>query len=144
MSSDPYYLIQKKLKENKISINDFANQLHLSKKDTKRIIYSEKEIDETIAEKLECCFGIPYFDWIKMENEFRTSRTKEYIVFDCFAFLLGLFILFIFTIIFPIIFSLYQKDIILSILNILYLIYVSLDMVENIIELKKLRKDKII
>ena len=140
MSSDPYYLIQKKLKENKISINDFADQLHLSKKDTKRIINSEKDI----AEKLECCFGIPYFDWLKMENEFRTSRTKEYIVFDCFAFLLGLFILFIFTIIFLIIFSLYQKDIILSIFNILYLIYISLDMVENIIDLKKLRKDKII
>lgn len=144
MSSDPYYLIQKKLKENKISINDFADQLHLSKKDTKRIINSEKEIDDIIAEKLECCFGITYFDWLKMENEFRTSRTKEYIVFDCFAFLLGLFILFIFTIIFPIIFSLYQKDIILSIFNILYLIYISLDMVENIIDLKKLRKDKII
>lgn len=144
MSSDPYYLIQKKLKENKISINDFADQLHLSKKDTKRIIYSEKEIDDTIAEKLECCFGIHYFDWLKMENEFRTSRAKEYIVFDCFAFLLGFFILFIFTIIFPIIFSVYQKDIILSIFNILYLIYISLDMIENIIELKKLRKDKII
>ena len=80
MSSDPYYLIQKKLKENKISINDFADQLHLSKKDTKRIINSEKEIDDTIAEKLECCFGISYFDWLKMENEFRTSRTKEFIV----------------------------------------------------------------
>lgn len=129
---NPYILIKEQMKENNISKTELTLILNIEKKDINRFLRGELEITDGIAERLENCFGISYFDWIRLNKNYIEQQQKKYIKVDIVVLLFGIIFCLILLKFLPMLY----KNIMLDIGISFFYIFMTLDIIDNYLKLK--------
>ena len=134
---DPYLLIKTLKSEQNLTNEMLSKKLNLSYTETKDLLRADIPITEKIAEKLEECFGISYFEWIRLENLYRQSQQKWFLVGTSVAAITVFVLIYILHKIYA---PLFENKIII-VTFIIYYIFLIFDFIDNGLKLKNLKEE---
>ncbi len=72
----PGEILWEELKERKIKQKDFARQIALQPTYLSEIIRGKRDLNESVAYKIEAALGVPYYFWMNLQNSYTYNKLQ--------------------------------------------------------------------